>query len=331
MLDLIQLECFCAVVRSGSFSKASAILAMGQPGLSRQVRKLEEHVGSQLLYRNGRGAELTPSGSKFHETVSDLIAKLKEACDQVAEERLTPSGSVALGLPTSMAGLVGAPVLHKLRTKFPGIKLHLVDGFSGHVHEWLLSGRIDLAILHDARHTPAIAVEHLMSEELFLVGRDAPPVVTTENGSPAIAMSEIGKLSVIAPGPDHGLRRQLDRVAADAGIALNIANDIDSLTAMKELVRAGIGYTILPIGCVYREIDDGYLQAWRIISPSVINTLVLAAAQNRPFTSAMREVRAALRAEVAAISERQIGWQPAPVRAPKPIASEPPLVPAKAF
>ena len=307
MIDVQQLECFCAVVRSGSFSKAAAALAIGQPGLSRQVRRLEEQLGAKLLYRNGRGVALTPSGSQFHETVTDLIVKLKVAYDQASDEGVAPAGEVTLGLPTSMSGLVGAPVLRTLKTQCPGIKLRLMDGFSGYVHEWLVSGRIDLAILHEARHAPAIAVEHLLSEDLFLVGRDAPPAALA-GPDPRIALAELAGLPLIVLGTDHGLRRQLDRVSARAGVDLRIENEIDSLSAIKELIDGGGAYTVLPIGCVHREVSAGTLKVWRIVGPNVVNTMVLAAAQNRPFTSAMRTVRGALREQIAIVGRTQTGW-----------------------
>ena len=309
MIDVQQLECFCAVVRSGSFSKAAATLAIGQPGLSRQVRRLEEQLGSQLLYRNGRGVALTPSGSQFHDKVSDLIAQLKSAYNDAAEESAAPVGGVTLGLPTSMSGLVGAPVLRKLKTECPGIKLRLIDGFSGHVHEWLVSGRVDLAILHEARHGSTIVVEHLVSEDLFLVGRDVPARRIATGGTPSVALSELENLPLVVPGQDHGLRRQLDRVSARAGVDLTIEDEIDSLPAITELIGDGELYTVLPIGCVYKEVLAGTFQAWRLVEPCVVNTMVLAAAQNRPFTAAMRKVRMALRDQVAIVAREHTGWR----------------------
>ena len=308
MIDVQQLECFCAVVRSGSFSKAAAVLAIGQPSLSRQVRRLEEQLGSKLLYRNGRGVALTPSGSQFHETVSNLIVQLKVAYNQAADGGVAPAGEVTLGLPTSMSSLVGAPVLRTLQMQCPGIKLRLMDGFSGHVHEWLVSGRIDLAILHEARHAPAIAVEHLLSEDLFLVGRDAPAKALAEGSDPRIALPDLTALPVRGRGTDPGRRRKLYRGRAPAGADLRVENEIDSLSAIKELIDGGGAYSVLPIGCVHREVLAGTLKVWRIIGPNVVNTMVLAAAQNRPFTSAMQKVRSALRERIGIVAETQTGW-----------------------
>ena len=310
MIDVQQLECFCAVVRSGSFSKAAAAMSIGQPGLSRHVRRLEEQLGSKLLYRNGRGVALTPAGSQFHATVSVLITQLKEAYDSAAQDSDAPAGHVTLGLPTSMAGLVGAPVLRALKARYPHIELSLIDGFSGHIHEWLVSGRIDMAILHDARHAPSIAVEPLSSEDLFLIGPKTPPGALVRGNETIIALRDIATLPLAIPGPDHGLRRQIDRVSAEAGVKLSVESDVDSLTVIKELINDGGIYTILPIGCVYQEALAGTLRVCRIVDPPIVNTFVLAAAQNRPFTAAMRTVRNALRDQVAVAFTPEGGRKP---------------------
>jgi LysR family transcriptional regulator, nitrogen assimilation regulatory protein len=302
MIDVQQLECFCAVVRSGSFSKAAAAISMAQPSLSRQIRKLEEQLGSKLLYRNGRGVQLTPTGSRFHESISSLIIQLKEAYSAAAQDSEAPAGRVSLGLPTSLAGLVGAPMVRLLKERYPGVDLNLIDGFSGHIHEWLVSGRIDIAVLHDARHAPTIAVEPLFSEDLYLVGRGHVPGGALKDGEPVIDLSKLTNLPLIVPGPDHGLRREIDRACAQAGVQIKIELDIDSLTAIKAFVSEGDVYSILPIGCVYQEVRAQSLRVWRIANPSILNKFVLAAAQNRPYTAAMRAVRQALRDQVALVS-----------------------------
>ena len=267
------------------------------------MRKLELQVGSQLLYRNGRGVALTPTGLRFHKDVSELIVQLRSAYDAAADHRLAPSGLVTIGMPTSLSALIGVPVYQRLKVEAPDIKLHLVDGFSGHVLEWLLSGQIDLAILHDARHAPAISTEHLISEDLHVVGRDSLPFA--EDGGP-VALRDVASLPLMMPGADHGLRRKLDQCIAAAGLQLDVEADIDSFAAIRELILIGSGYTILPVGCLARELESGVLKCWRIEQPVISNVMALAVAQNRPFTRAMAEVRNALRKEAAKLDNRRV-------------------------
>ncbi len=302
-IDLRQLECFCAVAKSGSFSKAAAVLGVGQPSLSRQVRKLEFEIGSQLFYRNGRGVALTSAGMRFYDNVSDIIGQLKSAYATAADRDAVVGGNVTLGLPTSISIAMGVAVLRRLRAEAPAVKLHLVDGFSGHVLEWLLSGRIDLAILHDARHAPAVTTERLVSEDLYLVGRDPLPFpIVAESGT--VGMGDLAQLPLVLPGSDHGLRRKLDRCCAAAGFHLEVEANVDSFAVIRELILAGSAYSVLPISCVAREIDSGALRAWQIVHPSISNVMVLAAAQNRPFTRAMAEVRSALKTQAALVESR---------------------------
>lgn len=304
MIELRQLEYFCEVVRSGSISKASAVLAVAQPALSRHIRRLEEDVGAELFYRNGRGVALTEGGVVFHGTATDILANLKSACQRIATDQSTPRGVVTLGLPPSLSGLIGAPILKAMQKKWPELKLHISDGFSGHINEWLLSGRVDLAILHEARQAASITTEHLVTESLFLVGRDAPPGAVQRDGRPVIPLAGTPTLPLILTGRAHGMRRQLDRIFGEVGISLDANLEVDALATIKELVLADAGYAILPIGCVHREVCEGRLRVWRLVDPLVGNTMVLAVSQNRPFTAGMQEVRRAIKDEIALLLDR---------------------------
>ena len=168
-MELRQLEYFREVARVGSFSQAAAILAVAQPALSRQVRKLEQELGSDLLYRHGRGVVLTEVGSRFLAGIEEVLDRLQSVRGAAAAEREVPSGVVTLGMPPSLSSVVGAPLLQGLHTRWPEIYLRISDGFSGYVNEWLMSGRIDLAVLHRGQHASSIVTEPLLKEDLYLL------------------------------------------------------------------------------------------------------------------------------------------------------------------
>jgi LysR family transcriptional regulator, nitrogen assimilation regulatory protein len=299
MIDLKQLEFLCQVVSWGSFSKASAILNTAQPGLSRKVKALEEELGIELLYRNGRGVALTPSGEQFHAKIVKILADLKEACSEAQAQGTVPKGKVTLGVPTSLSGMIGARVLTTLYDSWPDLKLHVVDGFSGYIHEWLVAGRIDLAVLHEERHASNILSEPLFSEDLYLLGRQAPLGQEVRGGELVIPFAQVAKLPLILSSADHGLRRKLDRIAEERTIKLNPKIEVDALIATQELILSGAGYGVLPRASFARELREGTIMAWRIVEPSVSNTMVLAASLNRPFSRAMQTVRSVLKAELA--------------------------------
>ncbi len=289
-MDLKRLEYFLLVADYGSFSKASSVVGVAQPALGRQVQRLEEECGAKLLYRHGRGVSLTPEGEIFSERIRPLLKKLALAADGLSQAERPLSGSVTLGLTPTMMSLMGLPLLQKMRAIAPGIKLNFLTGYSGYVHEWLVDGRLDIAILHDARRSQHISVDALATARLFLVSHPgvAQPVgVSRKAGLPVRALQG---LPLALPSSSHGLRRSVEQAATRLKINLDIQYELDTLTLMKAISLAGIAHTILALPAVVDEVKAGTLKAVLLESPPIETRLMIATSLNRPLTRAGRAV-----------------------------------------
>ncbi len=302
-MELKQLEYFRTVARIGSFSQASAMLMVVQPALSRQIAKLEEEVGSKLFYRNGRGVTLTEAGRRFLDVAERALDQLEGVCAELRAEKVVPGGTVTLGMPPSVSAMIGASLLMRLRRTFPDIKLHITDGLSGHVCEWMMSGKIDIGIVHESRQSSSLLLERLLSEALYLVGRpDAGlGLVRPEGAIGEATLEEVLRLPLVLQGQSHGLRRLIDRVVGEAGLAMDVQMEIDAVRTIANLVRHEKLYGILPLGCVIDDLRNGQVCAWRITKPALTNVMLLATMPNKPFSPAMREVRKAIQTEIAAL------------------------------
>ncbi|WP_158498613.1 LysR family transcriptional regulator [Martelella endophytica] len=303
-MEMKQLEYFCAVARAGSFSKASSDLMVVQPALSRQVGRLESELATKLFYRNGRGVALTDAGRRFLSVADGVLHDLDKIRAELSEDNDAPTGTVTVGMPPSVSAMITTSLLIGIRRKFPGIKLHIIDGLSGHICEWMTAGKIDIGIIHESRQTAGLLLEPLMSEPLYLVGKPS-----AANGLPdpagrigKISFEDAARLPLILQGDSHGLRRLIDRTARELHVPVNIEMEIDAIAAITKLVQVEPFFSVLPIGCVGRQLADGDFSAWRIASPELLNVMLMASVPNRPFTAAMREVRRAIQTEIAAAS-----------------------------
>lgn len=302
-MELKQLEYFRTVARIGSFSQASAMLMVVQPALSRQIAKLEEEIGSKLFYRNGRGVTLTEAGRRFLDVADRALDQLESICAELKAEKAAPSGTVRLGMPPSVSAMIGAPLLMRLRRTFPDIKLHITDGLSGHVCEWMMSGKIDIGIVHESRQSSSLLIERLLSEALYLVGRPDAGLGLARPDSTfgEITLEEALKLPLVLQGQSHGLRRLIDRVVGDAGLSMDVQMEIDAVRTIANLVQHEKLYGILPLGCVIDDLRNGQIAAWQITKPALTNIMLLATMPNKPFSPAMREVRKAIQIEIASL------------------------------
>lgn len=289
-MDLKRLEYFLSVAEHGSFSRASSVIGVAQPALGRQVQRLEETCGVKLFYRHGRGVTLTPEGQIFAERVRPLITKLALASEGLSAMERPLSGVVTIGVTPTMMTLMGLPLLQRIRKIAPGVKLNFLTGYSGYVHEWLVNGRLDVAILHDARRSQHIAVDFLANARLFLVSQPEQAKVAGFLQRDSLSVRKLAGLPLALPSHTHGLRRTLDAAAAKLQITLNPVYELDTLTLMKEVALAGVAHTVLAMPAVAGEVSRGILKATALSSPQVNTRLMVATSLNRPLTQAARAV-----------------------------------------
>lgn len=295
-MDLKRIANLIQVAEHGSFSKAASVIGVAQPALGRQVKKLEEECGAALLYRHGRGVSLTPDGERLLARLQPLVRQMEAAVLELHDEHASPSGLVTVGLTPTLCDLLGMRLITALRERHPRIRLNVITGYSGYVHEWLTNARVDLAVLHDARRSAQLCVDPLAALHLSLVSAAAslPPAAL---GRPRAGLGELDDLPLVLPTRNHGLRRTVEEAASAARIRLNVVFEVDALELMKELVAAGLAHTVLAAPAVQRELDRGSLVA-RMLEPAVSTRLLVASAANRPVTRAIKLVSQALRALV---------------------------------
>ncbi|CAN5426154.1 DNA-binding transcriptional regulator OxyR [soil metagenome] len=301
-MDLKRIEHLVHVAEYGSFSKAASVLGIAQPALGRQIRKLEEECGVQLLHRNGRGVMLTPDGERLLERVRPLVRQLQAVVSQMNEERDRPSGLVTVGLTPTVARLIGLELITTMQQRYPAIRVNCVVGYSGYVHEWLTDARLDVAILHDARRSQHLAVDEIAVLDLCLIS-GAKSLAPRAREMTSVRLEDIEGLPLVLPTANHGLRRSMAVAASERGISLRIEYEIDALELMIELVLAGAAHTVLSAGVVKEFVARGELVARKITEPGVKTRLMLAKASNRPMTRAVRVTESCLKQLLHGVSD----------------------------
>jgi LysR family nitrogen assimilation transcriptional regulator len=274
-MEMRQLRYFVGVAEAGSFTRAAGILDIAQPALSRQIRELEAELGVALLIRNGRGAVLTDAGVKFLSRAKMILDDADRALQEARALKGRPMGLVSIGIPPSIGTILSVPTYVRVRQLYPEIQLQLTEGYSGHIHEWLLSGRIDIGVFYHQQQRRSDKDFHkLATEQLCLLGESK--VVERHFGrSTSVAFSELLKLPLILPARPHAIRRLIDEVAAKKNAELNLATEVNAFLAVRDLVVQGHGVTILPVSNVLAELNAGQLKAINISDPALSQTVSL--------------------------------------------------------
>jgi len=294
-MELRQLEYFIAIAETGAFSRAAVRLSVGQPVLSRQMKALEQELGTELYHRTGRGIVLSEAGKILEQHARGVLETTAGARRAINALGSTPAGRVVIGMPPSVGEVLTASLVRQFRAEFPKVSLGVMEGFSGHVLEWLTTGRIDVAVLYNAPRTSALATEPLLTDELFLLGPVGDPAGA---GNGDVSASQLARIPLILPSRPHGLRVLVDDFLSGIGIAPNVQVEIDAMPSTLSLVEGGIGYTILSYSSAHHLIEAGRIRKWSIVEPTMTRSLVVATSPQRPVTKAARALVGFVRKQV---------------------------------
>jgi len=255
------LDAFVHVARQGGFSRAATEMRIAQSALSRRVTRLEHELGVRLLARHGRGVRLTEHGMVLLDRAAGLMTELQSIEHDLLSLATEPAGDVRIALPPTTAQVMVPLVVAELREKFPRIKLHVREGFSGFIHDWVVEGKVDLAVLYNPEPSAEVQITPFLREPLYLVAPTAgpaPPDRLLKDGS--VRLKQLGALPLILPSHSHSLRTLLERLAAEHRFSLQVVNEVDGMRATKGMVEAGLGYTVFSYAGIYEEVTAGTLK-----------------------------------------------------------------------
>jgi LysR family transcriptional regulator, nitrogen assimilation regulatory protein len=296
-MDLKQLEAFVHVAELGSFTRAATALDTNQPALSRLVRQLEVEMRHSLLERNGRGVSLTPAGQRMLSHAKGILQQVQRASQDLDELRGAAGGHFAIGITPSFARVGTNKLVRTFRTMFPGATISVAQGLSTHLIEWLMMGRIDVAVLYDTFDTPLIDKRTVFTEELFLIGAEDDEAAG--DGEPRmVPLREIVDYPLIIPGRMHAIRRMVESAAAEQGVRLRIALEVDAVASILDLVKDGIGYAVLPITATTGDAQRARFRILRISEPSLFSRLAIATSSKHTLSQLASQSIAMLEAEV---------------------------------
>lgn len=288
--DLHKWRAFLAIAELGSLTRAALYLDVDQSVLSRRINALERECGARLFNRTGRGVELSEVGARIFPNVKRLLSDAEQLEADIKGESRVPTGQVTIALIPSISN----PLIHNLfvrmRERFPGIHLKVLEGSSGQVEEWLADARVDIAILYRYGATLPEGDQALAIVDTYLIGGKGDPVTR----SAEVSFDVFDKLPFILPSAPNGLRNALDRAAKEHKLTLQPRMEADSLPLQKLLVAQDGLYTVLPLHAVWNEVSEGTLQASKVIGPGMARTISMSLSKSKGPARAVAEVASAI-------------------------------------
>ncbi|RZT35470.1 LysR family transcriptional regulator [Cupriavidus agavae] len=285
-MNLKQLETVALVAELGSLSRAARALGIAQSLVSRTVANLESEWGDRLFERTGRGMVLSEFGKRIFPEIELLLAQSTRLHDEIRNAAGVPAGTVRIGVLPSMTRRLIPTLFADLRKTAPGVRLRVIEGFSGQLDEQLDAGHLDLAVINRYGPSPRQNEDVLATVANYLIGKAGHPIAN----QPAVDFKCLAGIPLVLPPAPNGLRLILDQHARQQGVTLDVALEVESLNAMKEVALSGHALIILPQLAVDDEVSAGRLVAAEIINPQLPRSISLGLTQHHPLSRAARLV-----------------------------------------
>jgi LysR family transcriptional regulator, nitrogen assimilation regulatory protein len=318
VMDLRQLRYFVGIVQSGSLSRAADQLHVAQSAISHHLAGLESELNRQLVTRGPKGVILTDAGEVLYRHAEAILRHVDFAKRDAMSAQEVPSGRVSIGFPSALSAILGYELFARVHRDYPQILLHVTDGNSSLLHERLGNSRLDIAILFAERAERGLAIEPLLSEELFYVTKD-------KNRSP-ITLADAANHPLLVPGPGSGIQRVLQHAFTERGLTLAPVGEIDVLGALRQAVAASIGDTILPWSALYEGSRKIVLTYRRFADVMLVRTVALCFSEFGQRSPAIEAVASTLRSLVRDLVESNT-WQGVALIVTAPGLSNSPLPP----
>jgi len=241
---------FARIVESGSLSGAGRELRLSPAMVSKRLARLEQRLGTRLIYRTTRRLSTTDVGQAFYEDVVAILAASRTAEAKVAGRADVPAGRLRVSAPTSFGRMHIAPHIAGFLEKFPAVDLELLltDDFSD-----ILTERIDVAIRITNKVDAAFSSDLLAPNHRILC---AAPVYLKKHGAPK-RLEDLAKHHLLAAANQTQWRLQGARGQKSKDVDSRVTTN--SSEVIRELAISGLGIALRSSWDVYHELRAGAL------------------------------------------------------------------------
>ncbi|MCH5465503.1 LysR family transcriptional regulator [Levilactobacillus tujiorum] len=234
-MELRVLRYFLMIVQEKNISKASARLHVSQPTVSRQLKELEEELGTTLFERGNRTIQLTSDGAYFANQARQILSLTDKTLANIHQEK-DISGSVYVGSAEARSMLTVAQALGQLNQRHPHIQVNLVSTDAAEVHQRLTSGVFDFGVVMEPIDKSDYDFLRLPGESRWgLLVQSSSPLAQQAT----ISLEDVAKSRLILP--QQGGSARIHDLFGLTQSELNVVATYNLLYNASLLVSAGVG------------------------------------------------------------------------------------------
>ncbi len=250
-----QLQVFESAARHLSYTRAAEELHLSQPGVSMQIKQLEDVVGLPLFEQIGKKMHLTVAGREIHAYSKEIGHMLEEAEVVLDEIKGLQSGRLSISVATT-ASHFATRLLAAFSQRYEGVTISLDITNRASLREQLEANRPDLVIMGQPPDGVEVDADAFMENPLVMIA----PAGHALTGRQQIPLQELEHESFVVREKGSGTRGAIERFFAEHNVRFHSGIEMTSNEAIKQAVEAGLGLGIVSIHTLELELETKRLQ-----------------------------------------------------------------------
>lgn len=258
-LTLRQLQCFSAVARHLSYTRAADELHLTQPAVSMQIRQLEQQAGMAVTEQLGKKIHLTEAGQEVYRYARSILQQVDEMGDVLDKLKGLSGGHLNIAAISS-ASYFAPKLLGTFNQRFENVRVSINVTNQTAVLKQVLDNEVDMAIMGQPPDDPQFESFAFMDNPLIIVAAPGHRLAKRKR----IALPELEKEVFLTREPGSGTRGAMRRFFSQQNLELTTGMEMGSLSAIKQGVQANLGLGFVPRGAVEVELMLGRLVELKI-------------------------------------------------------------------
>ncbi|MBE6786571.1 MAG: LysR family transcriptional regulator [Ruminococcaceae bacterium] len=265
LLNQRQLQYAVLLSETGSFSHLAEKLNISQPALSKHILSLEKELGVQLFDRTETPLKMTAAGEYFVKEAKKLLDRENRLLHSMEQFRSGEKGQLTIGITPFRSAYLIPSVVKRVREKFPGVRVRLIEEGSDQLRKDAADGRFDFAVINMPVDETVLDATPIEPDKLAIVySRELCGISPELDEADRVDFSQCEALSFVVLGVNQEMRVLFEKLCAASDIYPQIAVEAVNMTTAWELACTGAGATLLPLQFVNSAVADGKLIVKRL-------------------------------------------------------------------
>ena len=287
---LRQLRAFRAVYQLRKLSAAAEQLSLTQSAVSVLIRQLEESLGTRLFDRTTRSLRPTAAATEALATVERILRDLDSLGAGLRDLGALRRGRVSLAITPTLAEILLPPVVQRFAADHPGIHVVVDDCSPDQFVSRVVAEHVDFGVGTPERAAADVDTQTLSTDTLALVCRPDHPLARRR----ALAWADLQGHPIVTVRPGYGIRPMIDNAAAQAGVQLDVVNEVAFFSTALWMTQCGLGASIMP-SAYARAAKDPALVVRRLGRPVVSRDISIVSKRGRSLSPAAQALADVLR------------------------------------